>query len=950
MSESRVVFGLLFCLVVAISSADVGSLDATASCNPAKEACEALSDADEVLLLQRKLRAGGAEQRPREAPAMKYFRQWAKRTVAYQATNGKPDVSMLDEGMTTATSSHAIALYNKKVNEECPGQELLEEAAWDVLHSDLSEAGVQHFVFRSANKGLHYLAARPGHLLASDPKVCSDRGELSMLYIGDLRDEDDEEKDGAKVNDEPDDEPVRDCVRLIRDAALKCRSPIKKVKIATAQGQIANGIKVTLEGDFNGIKNRVTCHFETPFKQGDQNGLLQMDEDNAPEDYVAEIESLDPCDIGVKTNVLPAQAEALTEILQVGGFGDLSMTKGFEHVNDHIPLDTSLITYNEPAEFDMRSQWPTCFPDEGAAKYKEIIRNQGNCGSCWAFAGSSALMNSICISNNGAARVLHSPTDRMEVSVQQMMSCNAEGSPRGCNGGWYGNVDASIRAKDGINQESEFGYQCGGGDPLNHFADGGDCNSPPWGAPCSMANRMYPAWNYLGVTRVNGEAAMKAKLAAGKSMYVSFTVMSNFMGRSWWGDDRKGIYKEEGGSRSGGHAVTGIGYGTKDGTAYWLLQNSWGKNWCDNGYFRILRGTNFVGIESGSAAFDGSVNADAPTLGPPTTTTTTTTTRDPNAITVTIGGSNGQNSKCVYFHRKVACASDAGNKGKRVNTDYAHANDAFEITTQGAEVCARRSDSTGGWGLNLQIDCIDEGPAPATTTTTAGPACTLATMTNHPLGGCALSSDCCASSKPYTDNERCDFTIGNGAVDVSVDSFHTENGYDKLTVKAGVRTLGVYQGNSAQGLEGRLEAGTVLQWRSDGSEVKDGWKICLTAAGPVTDGPTQEPQTETPTQEPETETPTQEPETEAPTQEPETEMPTQEPETEIPTQEPETEAPEPETEEPTQEPETQTPTDSPNVGPPGPPGPPGESGEPGQRGQRGQRGQTGPPGPPGPPR
>jgi len=873
---------------------------------------------------------------------MKYFRQWAKRTVAYQATNGRPDMSMLDEGMTTATPSHAIALYNKKVQEECPDQELLEEAAWDVHDSDLSEVGVQHFVFRSSNKDLQYLAARPGHLLASDPKVCSDRGQFSMLYIGDQSGEaNDPANGGEPVGENAEDDPVKDCVELIKEKKLECKSVIKAYKLASARSQIANGIKVVLEGDFNGVKNTVTCHFETHFEQTEVGNLLQINNPKVIKYLEAAIENQDPCDIGVKPNVVLEQANAITEILQVGGLGDLSMTKGFEHVNDHIPLYTSLIDSNDPEEFDMRSQWPTCFPDEGGAQYKEIIRNQGNCGSCWAFAGSSALMNSICISNNGAASVLHSPTDRMEVSVQQMMSCNAvsSGSPRGCNGGWYGNVDASIREKDGINQESEFGYQCGGGDPLNHFADGGDCNTPPWGAPCSEANRMYPAWNYLGVVRVDGETDMKAKLAAGKSMYVSFTVMSNFMGRSWWGDDRKGIYKEEGGSRSGGHAVTGIGYGTKDGTAYWLLQNSWGKGWCDNGYFRILRGSNFVNIESGSAAFDGSVNGDAPTLGPATTTTTTTTTRDPNAITVTIGGSNGQNTKCVPFHREVSCASDAGNKGNRVNTDYPNANDAFEITTPGAEVCARRTDSSGSWGLNLQIVCVDEGPAPSTTpapTTPAGPACTLATMTNNKeagSGGCALSSDCCASSKPYTDRESCDFTIGNRAVDLSVDSFNTENGYDKLVVKSGQGfeiTRKIYQGSSAQGLEGRLNEGTVLEWRSDSSQVGTGWKVCLTAAGPVTNAPTQEPETEAPTQEPETDAPTQEPETETPTQEPETEEPTQEPETEVPTQEP----------------ETQTPTDGPNVGPPGPAGPPGESGEPGQRGQRGQVGPAGPPGAP----
>merc|ERR1719359_823691 len=83
-------------------------------------------------------------------------------------------------------------------------------------------------------------------------------------------------------------------------------------------------------------------------------------------------------------------------------------------------------------------------------------------------------------------------------------------------------------------------------------------------------------------------------ISVGVALYSSMDVYANFqapMTGSWK------IYTGPSGAKLGGHAITTIGYGKEGSTKYWIIQNSWGTGWGKNGYARIKRGTNCVGIE-----------------------------------------------------------------------------------------------------------------------------------------------------------------------------------------------------------------------------------------------------------------------------------------------------------------------------------------------------------------
>lgn len=83
------------------------------------------------------------------------------------------------------------------------------------------------------------------------------------------------------------------------------------------------------------------------------------------------------------------------------------------------------------------------------------------------------------------------------------------------------------------------------------------------------------------------------ELSTNGPMEASFTVYEDFLAY------KSGVYHHVTGSALGGHAVKIMGWGTENGTPYWLVANSWNEDWGDKGFFKIRRGSNDCGFESG---------------------------------------------------------------------------------------------------------------------------------------------------------------------------------------------------------------------------------------------------------------------------------------------------------------------------------------------------------------
>ncbi len=191
------------------------------------------------------------------------------------------------------------------------------------------------------------------------------------------------------------------------------------------------------------------------------------------------------------------------------------------------------------------------------------VKDQGMCGSCWTFSAISVVESIVAIREN---------KDPERYSEQQLVDCCRTEQSNGCNGGE--DEDAfNYLMTTGIALEKNYPYK----------AVDDQCKEKSVPIQIKISNFTDIAY---GDTKAMEEAIQTRTLSVG-------VAASHFVFRFYNG----GVVTTGCPGDVISHAVTVVGAGTENEIPYWLVRNSWGPNWGDNGYMKIARtsdGTNGV--------------------------------------------------------------------------------------------------------------------------------------------------------------------------------------------------------------------------------------------------------------------------------------------------------------------------------------------------------------------
>lgn len=244
------------------------------------------------------------------------------------------------------------------------------------------------------------------------------------------------------------------------------------------------------------------------------------------------------------------------------------------HVINPLPYDA--IVPKLPASLDWRNM--------NGRNLVTITRNQHlpqYCGSCWAFASTSALGDRMRIHTNAAL-------PDIVLAPQVLVNC-VSGST--CHGGDPGAVYEYIRTQ-GIPDETCAPYQAADltCTPENICMNCGmDMKDPQ---KLCVAQKNYTTYYVAEHGQVNGTQNMMAEILARGPIACIVAVTPAL--EAYTG----GIFNDTTGDKDPDHVVSVVGWGQEGNVPYWIVRNSWGTFWGEIGWFRIVQGVDNLGIES----------------------------------------------------------------------------------------------------------------------------------------------------------------------------------------------------------------------------------------------------------------------------------------------------------------------------------------------------------------